>query len=290
MKFIHVKLNKYTKISGTTLLIDNNQRQEYNKKNFEAFSKILHSYSDQLSAITLPNIQKKSLYGCIIIEDRESESLESMIKYMILTLENNFSFYVFGFKKNETFLTHLIPKIHKNINLHILPYKQINNSTMYNQIILEMEIWNVIQESKVLMYQLDSFIFNPKNINHFMQYDYIGAFWPHLPFNLFNGNGGFSIRNVLLMKQIISMKKIFPCKYPEDIYIALCISKYRSKLIEYHFPKIEECVSFSIENLVQNKNNLTAGHQFWFCLENWESFVHNSIQNVLKQYSRKITN
>ena len=58
--------------------------------------------------------------------------------------------------------------------------------------------------SHVLVIQWDSFILHPELwINDFLQYDYIGAVWPHHP-DTPVGNGGFSLRSVKLLEALES--------------------------------------------------------------------------------------
>ena len=188
----------------------------------------------------------------------------------------DYSYHVIGFKKNETFLKQNIPKIHPNINIHILDHYEIIDINHYNDIILSLDLWNIFDNEKILLFQSDSFLFNSKDIKHYFKFDYIGALWPHFPNNCYNGNGGFSIRSVKLMKEIINIKKHQKnMNIPEDLYIATIISQ--NNFSNYCFPSIYECSKFSIENFVVNKNTLIGGHQFWFCLENWEDYVNQAI-------------
>jgi hypothetical protein len=71
----------------------------------------------------------------------------------------------------------------------------------------------------VLIIQWDSFILHPELwTNDFLQYDYIGAVWPHHP-DTPVGNGGFSLRSVKLLEALES-PKIIKC-HPEDFCICV---------------------------------------------------------------------
>jgi hypothetical protein len=74
-----------------------------------------------------------------------------------------------------------------------------------------------ISGTHVLIIQWDSFILHPELwTNDFLQYDYIGAVWPHHP-NTPVGNGGFSLRSVKLLEALGSEK--ITKHHPEDFCI-----------------------------------------------------------------------
>jgi hypothetical protein len=71
----------------------------------------------------------------------------------------------------------------------------------------------------VLIIQWDSFILHHELwTNDFLQYDYIGAVWPHHPETPV-GNGGFSLRSVKLLEALES-PAIFR-RHPEDVCICV---------------------------------------------------------------------
>jgi hypothetical protein len=71
----------------------------------------------------------------------------------------------------------------------------------------------------VLIIQWDSFILHPELwTNDFLQYDYIGAVWPHHP-DTPVGNGGFSLRSVKLLEALESPK--VTKRHPEDVCICV---------------------------------------------------------------------
>ena len=71
----------------------------------------------------------------------------------------------------------------------------------------------------VLIIQWDSFILHPEMwTNDFLQYDYIGAVWPHHP-DTPVGNGGFSLRSVKLLEALES--PAISKRHPEDFCICV---------------------------------------------------------------------
>ena len=73
--------------------------------------------------------------------------------------------------------------------------------------------------SHVLVIQWDSFILHPELwADDFLQYDYIGAVWPHHP-DTPVGNGGFSLRSVKLLEALES--PTITKRHPEDFCICV---------------------------------------------------------------------
>jgi len=76
-----------------------------------------------------------------------------------------------------------------------------------------------ITDSHVLIIQWDSFILHPELwADEFLQYDYIGAVWPHHP-DTPVGNGGFSLRSVKLLEALES--PTITKRHPEDFCICV---------------------------------------------------------------------
>jgi hypothetical protein len=76
-----------------------------------------------------------------------------------------------------------------------------------------------VSGTHVLIIQWDSFILHPELwTNDFLQYDYIGAAWPHHP-DTPVGNGGFSLRSVKLLEALESPK--ISKRHPEDFCICV---------------------------------------------------------------------
>jgi hypothetical protein len=81
----------------------------------------------------------------------------------------------------------------------------------------------------VLIIQWDSFILHPELWTHdFLQYDYIGAVWPHHP-DTPVGNGGFSLRSVKLLEALES--PTITKQHPEDF----CICVDNKAILESEF-------------------------------------------------------
>ena len=79
----------------------------------------------------------------------------------------------------------------------------INTTKDYSDLLLT-GLRQYVAGTHVLIIQWDSFILHPELwTNDFLQYDYIGAVWPHHP-DTPVGNGGFSLRSVKLLEVLES--------------------------------------------------------------------------------------
>lgn len=99
--------------------------------------------------------------------------------------------------------------------IQALPIKTTKD---YSDLILT-GLHQYVTGSHVLVIQWDSFILHPELwINDFLQYDYIGAVWPHHP-DTPVGNGGFSLRSVKLLEALES--PTITKRHPEDFCICV---------------------------------------------------------------------
>jgi hypothetical protein len=144
---------------------------------------------------------------------------------------------------------------------------------IYNDILKNINFWNNLQAEKVLIIQDDGIILR-EGCEDFLDYDYIGAPWidgagnEYLKSNVNRemvGNGGLSIRNVNIMKQIVTTfekeKNLLFFqninRLPEDAYFCMCLSKMNN----IKMPLLEIASRFASEQIINMK---TLGiHKFW---------------------------
>ena len=94
----------------------------------------------------------------------------------------------------------------------------INTTKDYSDLLLT-GLRQHVSGTHVLIMQWDSFILHPELwTNDFLQYDYIGAVWPHHP-DTPVGNGGFSLRSVKLLEALES--PTITKHHPEDFCICV---------------------------------------------------------------------
>ena len=87
--------------------------------------------------------------------------------------------------------------------------------------------WKFVKTEFFIVLQYDGFVLNGKKfLNSFLDFDYIGAPWPHFDCHKV-GNGGFSLRSKKLMNALQPMLSEKDFRLPEDIVIC---RKYRPLL------------------------------------------------------------
>jgi len=111
-------------------------------------------------------------------------------------------------------------------------------------IYLQSDLSTMIQGTHMLVMQWDSFIVNPQLWNpNFLEYDYIGAPWPHHP-DTPVGNGGFSLRSKKLF--IALQNPLYQKSHPEDQSICI-FNKDLLKELGIEIAPIEIASQFAFE-------------------------------------------
>lgn len=106
-----------------------------------------------------------------------------------------------------------------------------------------------IQTPYVISVETDGFILNPHMwTDEFLEYDYIGAPWPALPWNRANrvGNGGFRLESKKLLNLLSGI--VWNGQH-DDVMITNTFKNY----FEYYgckFPSIEIAAKFSLEHKI----------------------------------------
>jgi Protein of unknown function (DUF5672) len=128
----------------------------------------------------------------------------------------------------------------------------------YNKIAKSKEFWQSLQSKKVLIFQTDSVVIR-HGIEEYIKYDYVGAPWRivsnekiiklresgWLPIPV--GNGGFSLRNVDMMIDIIEREgDSSPETENEDIFFAKHIQRIRGAQVS----SVEVAYEFCIEEYI----------------------------------------
>jgi hypothetical protein len=146
--------------------------------------------------------------------------------------------------KKIVLVTDLEKKIDVSDEVCLFQAPKIKSTKDYSEFVLS-DISQLIEGSHVLIIQWDSLIINPDLWDeNFLNFDYIGAPWPHHP-DTPVGNGGFSLRSVKLIKAL--QNKDIVKFHPEDQ--AICINN--KEILEYkygiRFAPIKTANKFAIE-------------------------------------------
>lgn len=99
----------------------------------------------------------------------------------------------------------------------IVPIRRIKSAREYSHFMLS-ELVDHIDTPHCLVAQWDGYVLDARRWrSEFLDYDFIGASWPHFHDGLDVGNGGFSLRSRRLMEAC--RDPCFIAKHPEDVAI-----------------------------------------------------------------------
>jgi hypothetical protein len=142
-----------------------------------------------------------------------------------------------------------------NVGENFYKINRIKSINEYNSFVLYTAPF-FVEEDYICIFQWDGYPINPTRfLEVFLDYDYIGAPWPHLrDGKQIVGNGGFSIRSNRLM-QFISNNRIELEKksiiqgqktVPEDVYICITLHEILNQN-GFTFAPVEIASQFSFE-------------------------------------------
>jgi hypothetical protein len=173
------------------------------------------------------------IYKRVILET-ELISLKQCFKIL-----NGFdTFFITHKKLDHSQYDEICSKYNSKIKYKYFPDKYFRNINGYNSLLLKKEFYFSFLEYKyILIYQLDAFIFSNQLIDWCQkEYNYIGAPWLTIQGSCCSpvfsdisiGNGGFSLRNVLIFYNLISIKIKFLYMINMIISFYLIVKKYSS--------------------------------------------------------------
>jgi Protein of unknown function (DUF5672) len=144
---------------------------------------------------------------------------------------------------------------------------------VYNQVLKSVDFWNTLECEKCIIVQDDGFLMNGKYLEDFMRFDYVGAPWADAKDNEYikkhinpglTGNGGFSIRDVVVSKNICETftdekNKLFYHnlnEIPEDVYFVKHMVSSGANVAPFDVAR-----KFAIEQVLSI--NHVGFHKFW---------------------------
>jgi hypothetical protein len=188
------------------------------------------------------------MYTAIIVEPRKHNALLFVLNNFLENLSDEWNIIIFHGNLNIDFLNIIINnnlvKYRSRISLVNLGVDNLTISDYNDLFIKNVDFYSHIPTETFLVFQTDTMIFNKNShiINEFLNYDYVGAPWPHQPKNGQHvGNGGLSLRKKSKMLEI--MEKETETYLPEDVFFS-CTDK-----VELYKPTIDEAKRFAIENI-----------------------------------------
>lgn len=219
-------------------------------------------FEDHFVNMKFPDTSENVL---VIVETREDNRLSFAIKNITYYIPD-WQLHIFHSKENANFVKDLLGEQIINIVLHQLE-KPINTSKNYNDLLLDYNFWDSLsQYKKALIFQSDSFMLR-SGIDRFLKYDYIGAPWKwwkrvFKDKKRMGGNGGFSLRSIAKMKEVIvkfkeSVPPDMPDYHNEDVFFSYHL--YHDK--EAVLPSFRNALLFASETFWCKKS--MAVHQAW---------------------------
>ena len=212
----------------------------------------------------------------LFIDDRYDQSFIYLIKLFLYSVDESWNVTIFTSNENVSNYEKDLDLLKIKGKILILENKLMNNEH-YSNLLKDHHFWNKIKEENVLLFQYDSFCMGKFN-NIFLNYNYIGARWPHNPFNneaRSIGNGGTSFRKTRIMEKICKKHR---SKYIEDLFFS-----YHLYEMNLHNCTNEIADLFSFEN-IHCENSIYA-HQIYntVSLEDLDNFVYTKLSNIMKK-------
>ena len=196
----------------------------------------------------------------VIIESSVSSAFEFVVRTTMYHLGPTWGLQVFHSRENSAFV-HSVLSDMPDVRF-VLMESPVLYVSDYNKIAKSREFWQSLQSKKVLIFQTDSVILR-HGIEEYIKYDYVGAPWRitsnekiiklrelgWLPIPV--GNGGFSLRNVDMMIDIIERAGAnSPETENEDIFFAKHIQRIR----EAQVSSVEVAYEFCIEEYLERSD------------------------------------
>jgi len=179
----------------------------------------------------------------VLVESRDHPDLEPALRNFSCMLPYA-SLCIMHSEKNKKRILKILGSEPTNVKLIPLPEPFGRDECM--ALWTSENFWKNFENfSRVLIFNIDTGI-RQNTILRFMHYDYVGAHWEHQPTpdpRVFQGNGGFSLRNPRIMAKICKEK----CPVPscEDIWVGWTLV---NKFPEAVLPESRAvCAEFSTE-------------------------------------------
>ena len=220
--------------------------------------------TDMLERYKKTTFNKKSKYCAVCIENRFLPIMYIIVNQLKRFLNEDWCIILFVSK--DVYDKYVEIFINSNIKIHIIE-EDIYDVITYNKYLLTNKLWNRLNKyERVLIFQSDTMIYR-YGIEHFLEYDYVGAPWPsNLNITPRVGNGGFSLRNPLACIECIKRKneviipnyaqyednlKLLDGEHPEDIFFSQAMHTLGYKIPDPYISQF-----FSIETCEFNKKTI----------------------------------
>ena len=225
----------------------------------------------------------KKEYTLLFIDTRYDKIFINILITFLYSVNNDWNLKIYTTKENEIKYIQCLQKnfgYENGIHYQIKIIQTFHNILDYSNLLKSPDFWESFSEKYVLLFQYDSLAFSKFN-NDFLNNHYLGAQWPvHIQQikDIYNGNGGTSLRNIQTMKFITNKYnyKLTDEKTPEDKYFSTYLQQ--EKLLN-NDPIL--CNQFSFENVYNTES--IYGHAIYESvnLNDLEEYIINRFNKII---------
>lgn len=206
--------------------------------------------------------QKPLKKQAVLVCFESSPHIEFVIRNIIIKLGPLWYHTIVCGEQNHEFMQKMATAISSKIS--VIKLENCNNTTEHNEFMKTREYWEMFSTDKLLHYTPTTSLFK-KNIDEFMQYDYISASSYHQM-----GTGSLSLRTRQTMIDILTNFENIDDQSEDMFFSKLMAENAIGNLADKH----ASCM-FSTEHV----NNLESmgGHNYWAMNTVWKTRVFESI-------------
>ena len=179
------------------------------------------------------------MYTAVIVEPRKHPALSFVLQNFATNLSSDWKILVFHGKENKEYVGDIIGKMEDSSRFLTPIQLDVTNLSFeqYNAVLMSQAFYRCIPTETLLIFQTDTMILEPAQLQEFLSYDYVGAPWKsgHV------GNGGLSLRKKTKMITVITTVNQFNSN--EDVYFST------QRIVPLKKPAFEEAQRFSVETV-----------------------------------------
>jgi hypothetical protein len=180
-----------------------------------------------------------SAYTAVIVEPRKHPALSFVLQNFARNLSKDWKILVFHGKDNKDYVYDIIEKMEDPLRFLTPIQLDVTNLSFeqYNAVLMSQAFYRCIPTETLLIFQTDTMILEPAQLEEFLSYDYVGAPWKtgHV------GNGGLSLRKKSKMITVITT--VYPFNVNEDVYFSM------QKIVALKKPAFEDAQRFAVETV-----------------------------------------
>lgn len=177
-------------------------------------------------------------YTAVIVEPRRHPALPFVLQNVVSQLSSEWKILIFHGKDNKDYVNSIIGQLDSSRFLPPIALDTPNLSLeQYNQLLMSQAFYRSIPTETMLIFQTDTLILEPTQLEEFLEYDYVGAPWK----SGIVGNGGLSLRKKSKMLSVIAA--VVPFNVNEDVYFS------RQSVVSLKKPSFEAAKRFAVETV-----------------------------------------